>query len=174
MSNLKTMSLLLRMIPLTFFIPSSFAFLMPWQHMRLLKLLDSRNEDNVYLRYNFEQQHHQQQHQQEYFKLPRLYLGNSTSLAPGLSLQLSAEQDHYVCRVLRCRPGQLLRIFNGRDGEFLAAVVESTGDDNRGTGKDSKKAKRTKTAIATKSKRLQQNNVILKISNDSTALIQSR
>ena len=169
------MSLLLRMIPLTFFIPSSFAFLMPWQHMRLLKLLDSRNEDNVYLRYNFEQQHHQQQHQQhqqEYFKLPRLYLGNSTSLAPGLSLQLSAEQDHYVCRVLRCRPGQLLRIFNGRDGEFLAAVVESTGDDNRGTGKDNRESQREpKRQLRQRSKRLQQNNVILKISNDSTALI---
>ena len=85
---------------------------------------------------------------------------------------MSAEQDHYVCRVLRCRPGQLLRIFNGRDGEFLAAVVESTGDDNRGTGKDNRESRREpKRQLRQRSKRLQQNNVILKISNDSTALI---
>lgn len=54
------------------------------------------------------------------FKLPRLYVEADLSL--GADIPLSAEQAHYFKTVLRRQDGDKIRIFNGRDGEWLCAL----------------------------------------------------
>lgn len=53
-------------------------------------------------------------------RLSRIYtpqpLGNDTSLV------LNDETAHYVSKVLRMRPGELISLFNGTDGERLALI----------------------------------------------------
>ncbi|MBV9330150.1 MAG: 16S rRNA (uracil(1498)-N(3))-methyltransferase, partial [Alphaproteobacteria bacterium] len=44
------------------------------------------------------------------------------ALAPQAKLVLNAKQSHYVVRVMRGRAGGTLRLFNGRDGEWLAEI----------------------------------------------------
>lgn len=56
----------------------------------------------------------------EITKLPRLFVGGD--LAEGQPLPLSIAQAHYLRNVLRREAGALLRVFNGRDGEYLAAL----------------------------------------------------
>ena len=41
-------------------------------------------------------------------------------LAAGVSLQPSREQQHYLLNVMRCRNGEAVLLFNGRDGEWRA------------------------------------------------------
>jgi len=51
--------------------------------------------------------------------VPRLYV--DAPLAAAASAPLSADQGHYLSRVMRLGQGDALRLFNGRDGEWLAA-----------------------------------------------------
>ena len=51
--------------------------------------------------------------------VPRLYV--DAPLAMGAAVPLSADQRHYLSRVMRLGQGDVLRLFNGREGEWLAA-----------------------------------------------------
>ncbi|HVZ03459.1 16S rRNA (uracil(1498)-N(3))-methyltransferase [Hyphomicrobium sp.] len=42
----------------------------------------------------------------------------------GATIELEPEQAHYLTNVLRLRPGARLLVFNGRDGEWEASLVE--------------------------------------------------
>ena len=53
----------------------------------------------------------------------RLYV--TAPLALGLDVALSDDQAHYLCNVLRMKPGQAVLIFNGRDGEWRAVLSEA-------------------------------------------------
>src|ERR1700742_4927773 len=52
----------------------------------------------------------------------RLYV--TADLAPGATVGLDAAQAHYLRNVLRLAPGAVVALFNGRDGEWTAAVDE--------------------------------------------------
>jgi 16S rRNA (uracil1498-N3)-methyltransferase len=52
--------------------------------------------------------------------LTRLYINDR--LGAGASLRLDGDQARYVGRVLRLRPGDTVRVFNGDDGEFNAQI----------------------------------------------------
>lgn len=52
---------------------------------------------------------------------PRLFV--EPDLVPGGSFALAAEQAHYLSRVLRLGEGAVLRLFNGRDGEYSANLA---------------------------------------------------
>lgn len=47
-------------------------------------------------------------------------------LAAGAVVAATPEQAHYLAHVMRVRPGAALLLFNGRDGEWLAHVVDVT------------------------------------------------
>lgn len=53
-------------------------------------------------------------------KLPRLYL--DAPLSAGGDIPLDPAQAHYLGTVLRRRPGDGFRVFNGRDGEWLCRL----------------------------------------------------
>lgn len=53
---------------------------------------------------------------------PRLYLEDA--LAIGAQLALDEAQGRYLTQVLRLREGASARVFNGRDGEWQARIVE--------------------------------------------------
>lgn len=53
--------------------------------------------------------------------IPRLHV--PADLAPGAIVAASAAQAHYLGTVLRHRPGDAVRLFNGRDGEFQARIA---------------------------------------------------
>ncbi|MBI1220518.1 MAG: 16S rRNA (uracil(1498)-N(3))-methyltransferase [Rhodobacteraceae bacterium] len=44
-------------------------------------------------------------------------------LGPGQSVPLNADQAHYLFGVMRLAPGDAVRLFNGRDGEWRAEVA---------------------------------------------------
>ncbi len=52
---------------------------------------------------------------------PRLHL--EETLSAGGEIILSREQGHYLTGVLRLAPGDAVRAFNGRDGEWLAYLA---------------------------------------------------
>lgn len=52
----------------------------------------------------------------------RLYV--TAGLGPQAVVELSADQSHYLQHVLRCKPGDQVNLFNGRDGEWSAEVTE--------------------------------------------------
>ena len=54
----------------------------------------------------------------------RLFTGED--LAPGALLALPEAQSHYLQHVMRRSTGDTLRLFNGRDGEWGAAIEESS------------------------------------------------
>jgi 16S rRNA (uracil1498-N3)-methyltransferase len=56
------------------------------------------------------------------FRTPRLYVDHP--LAPGVKLALDGGQVNYLRNVLRLRPGDPVLVFNGRDGEWRAAVAD--------------------------------------------------
>lgn len=60
----------------------------------------------------------------ELHKLIRLYVEGD--LAPRQSLSLSQAQSHYLANVMRRKAGDKLRIFNGRDGEYVAEIETVT------------------------------------------------
>lgn len=53
---------------------------------------------------------------------PRLYV--EAPLVQGGAVTLSAKQSHYLRNVLRLAPGAVVRLFNGRDGEWRAVAEE--------------------------------------------------
>jgi 16S rRNA (uracil1498-N3)-methyltransferase len=56
----------------------------------------------------------------------RIRLFVDQTLAAGQAIGLTAEQAHYLFSVMRLAPGQMLLVFNGRDGEWRAEVVEAS------------------------------------------------
>ena len=55
------------------------------------------------------------------FRTPRLYVEDA--LGEGASVQLSKPQAHYLCNVLRLKPGDGVLAFNGRDGEWRTVMT---------------------------------------------------
>lgn len=51
---------------------------------------------------------------------PRLFI--EAVLGPGQAVKVSSDQAHYLQNVMRMKAGDELRIFNGRDGEWLASI----------------------------------------------------
>lgn len=58
--------------------------------------------------------------QEKVITLPRLY--TDQNLKEGLAVPLDRKQAHYLGNVLRLQDGASVRLFNGRDGEWLAAL----------------------------------------------------
>jgi 16S rRNA (uracil1498-N3)-methyltransferase len=54
-------------------------------------------------------------------RIPRLFV--DTPLATGSSATLNRQQAHYVANVMRLKSGDPLRLFNGRDGEYLCTIA---------------------------------------------------
>jgi len=54
----------------------------------------------------------------------RLYV--EAPLGEGTRVEPSAQQAHYLLHVMRAREGDRVSLFNGRDGEWLARLVEVT------------------------------------------------
>ena len=54
----------------------------------------------------------------------RLFVGED--LAPGRTLDLAAPAAHYLSHVMRQGVGDRLRLFNGRDGEWTATMIEAS------------------------------------------------
>mgnify|MGYP002777075879 CR=1 FL=1 len=52
---------------------------------------------------------------------PRLFVADA--LAAGASITLDQPQSHYLGSVMRRQPGDMVRLFNGRDGEWAARVA---------------------------------------------------
>jgi 16S rRNA (uracil1498-N3)-methyltransferase len=52
---------------------------------------------------------------------PRLFV--TDALAAGTAITLDQPQSHYLANVMRRQPGDLVRLFNGRDGEWAAQVT---------------------------------------------------
>jgi 16S rRNA (uracil1498-N3)-methyltransferase len=55
------------------------------------------------------------------FRTPRLYV--DAPLAGGGAVALAAEQSNYLGNVLRLKAGDGVLVFNGRDGEWAAAIA---------------------------------------------------
>ena len=53
----------------------------------------------------------------------RLYV--TADLGAGAALSLDEGQAHYLLHVLRAKPGNLVSLFNGRDGEWLAEISQA-------------------------------------------------
>jgi 16S rRNA (uracil1498-N3)-methyltransferase len=52
--------------------------------------------------------------------IPRLYI--QSSLAKGLTVTIEGQQAHYLLHVMRLRPQDEVRLFNGIDGEWRARI----------------------------------------------------
>ncbi|KAB7644958.1 16S rRNA (uracil(1498)-N(3))-methyltransferase [Polymorphobacter fuscus] len=52
---------------------------------------------------------------------PRLYVDQP--LAPGATITLPVPQSHYLAQVMRRQPGDVVRLFDGRSGEWAARLV---------------------------------------------------
>lgn len=57
------------------------------------------------------------------YKMQRLYI--DASLNADCVVSLSKEHAHYLTHVLRMKEGGELLLFNGRDGEWLAEIIET-------------------------------------------------
>ena len=55
------------------------------------------------------------------FKSPRLHVG--ADLVEGAAVELEPGQANYLQNVLRLAPGDIVLLFNGRDGEWRAELV---------------------------------------------------
>jgi 16S rRNA (uracil1498-N3)-methyltransferase len=47
------------------------------------------------------------------------------ALSSGARVVLDEAQAHYLLHVMRAKPGELVSLFNGRDGEWLARIAET-------------------------------------------------
>lgn len=54
----------------------------------------------------------------------RLYV--EAPLREGAQIEPDESQSHYLLHVMRAKPGDALKLFNGKDGEWLARVAESS------------------------------------------------
>lgn len=52
--------------------------------------------------------------------IPRLYIGSD--LDQGRAVTIDSGQSHYLQHVMRLKAGDVVRLFNGRDGEWLAGA----------------------------------------------------
>ncbi len=57
--------------------------------------------------------------------VPRLFI--DAGLSSGEKVSLSDNQANYILRVMRLGEGAPVRVFNGRDGEWIATVVPESG-----------------------------------------------
>jgi 16S rRNA (uracil1498-N3)-methyltransferase len=57
-------------------------------------------------------------------KPQRLFV--TSDLAGGASLELDPAQAHYLINVLRCKAGEEILLFNGKDGEWLGGLSAAT------------------------------------------------
>jgi 16S rRNA (uracil1498-N3)-methyltransferase len=57
------------------------------------------------------------------FSAQRLFV--DADLGPGATVACTPEQANYLRNVLRLRPGDAILVFNGRDGEWRAAVADA-------------------------------------------------
>ena len=57
---------------------------------------------------------------------PRLFVEDA--LAPGRNIALEGARAHYLLTVMRRKPGDTVRLFNGRDGEWSARIGEAARD----------------------------------------------
>ncbi|MFW5641915.1 MAG: RNA methyltransferase PUA domain-containing protein, partial [Roseicyclus sp.] len=57
---------------------------------------------------------------------PRIRLHVDHPLAEGQRVELSRDQANYLFAVMRLEPGDELALFNGRDGEWRARVLEGS------------------------------------------------
>lgn len=57
------------------------------------------------------------------YKMQRLF--TDLPLLPDQPVEAPAETAHYLLNVLRMRDGEQILLFNGRDGEWLASLVQS-------------------------------------------------
>ena len=48
-------------------------------------------------------------------------------LQAGAQVELPEDAAHHLCKVLRLRSGDILQVFNARDGEFQATVLDTHG-----------------------------------------------
>ena len=55
------------------------------------------------------------------FRAPRLFV--DAELRPGAVIVLERDQSNYLCNVLRLAAGDTILVFNGRDGEWRAAIA---------------------------------------------------
>ncbi len=55
-----------------------------------------------------------------YFRAPRLFV--NAALASGATVELARDQSNYLANVLRLKSGDAVLVFNGRDGEWRAAL----------------------------------------------------
>lgn len=53
----------------------------------------------------------------------KLRLHVERALAAGVSVAPTADQEHYLLRVMRAEDGDRVSLFNGKDGEWLARIV---------------------------------------------------
>lgn len=58
------------------------------------------------------------------YKSPRLY--TDQHLTEGLGVQLTENAAHYLKNVLRVAEGDIVRIFNGREGEFVGRIERAS------------------------------------------------
>lgn len=58
----------------------------------------------------------------DFTKLPRIYFDHD--FIAGASLVLGEAQSHYLKNVLRRKPGDCFRTFNGHDGEWVASITQ--------------------------------------------------
>ncbi len=58
----------------------------------------------------------------DFHNIPRLFIDQPFSKNAGL--ELSKDQNHYLKNVLRRKEGDNLRVFNAKDGEFIAKIEE--------------------------------------------------
>ncbi len=56
--------------------------------------------------------------------MPRIRLFVESSLASAAAIELAGGQAHYLRNVMRAETGDEILVFNGRDGEWRAAVAE--------------------------------------------------
>ncbi|MER9103714.1 16S rRNA (uracil(1498)-N(3))-methyltransferase [Mesorhizobium sp. M0848] len=58
------------------------------------------------------------------YKMQRLFVPDD--LAPGIEFDAGQQQSHYLLHVLRLGEGAEILVFNGRDGEWSAAIAAKT------------------------------------------------
>ncbi|MGZ5932873.1 MAG: RNA methyltransferase PUA domain-containing protein, partial [Rhizomicrobium sp.] len=56
----------------------------------------------------------------------KLRLHVEVPLGAGLHVKPDDQQAHYLIHVMRAKPGDRIRLFNGRDGEWSARIAEVT------------------------------------------------
>lgn len=58
-----------------------------------------------------------------YARTPRLFA--SGPIEPGIEFDLARDQAHYLVNVMRLKPGDHVRLFNGNDGEWLCGITSA-------------------------------------------------